>query len=155
VYDALYYACRDKLQRQVQAGPVRRAIILLSDGNDNASNVTRERAIEMAQQAEVAVYTISTNLTSSGGKGRKNLERIADATGGRSYAPRQINEVTDAFASIQEELRSQYAVSYKPEAFKLDNHYRTIEVQAHNQKGLRIRSRKGYRTRERNYAPNP
>lgn len=155
VYDALYYACRDKLRRQAQAGPVRRAIILLSDGNDNASNVTRERAIEMAQQAEVAVYTISTNLTSSGGKGRKNLERIADATGGRSYAPRQINEVTDAFASIQEELRSQYAVSYKPEAFKLDNHYRTIEVQAHNQKGLRIRSRKGYRTRERNYAPNP
>ncbi|HEY3617568.1 MAG TPA: VWA domain-containing protein, partial [Candidatus Sulfotelmatobacter sp.] len=127
VYDALYYACRDKLRRQAQAGPVRRAIILLSDGNDNASNVTRERAIEMAQQAEVAVYTISTNLTRSGGKGRKNLERIADATGGRSYAPRQITEVAEAFASIQEELRSQYAVSYKPEAFKLDDHYRTIE----------------------------
>ena len=154
VYDAVYYACRDKLLRQAQASPVRRAIILLSDGNDNSSNVTRERAIEMSQRAEVAVYTISTNLTSSGGKGRKNLERIADATGGRSYAPRQITEVAEAFASIQEELRSQYAVSYKPEAFKLDDHYRTIEVQAHNQKELRIRSRKGYRTRERNYAPN-
>ena len=155
VYDAVYYACRDKLLRQAQAGPVRRAIILLSDGNDNSSNVTRERAIEMSQRAEVAVYTISTNLTSSGGKGRKNLERIADATGGRSYAPRQITEVAEAFASIQEELRSQYAVSYKPEAFKLDDHYRTIEVQAHNHKGLRIRSRKGYRIRERDYAPNP
>jgi VWFA-related protein len=154
VYDAVYYACRDKFLRQAQAGPVRRAIILLSDGNDNSSNVTRERAIEMSQQAEVAVYTISTNLTSSGGKGRKNLERIADATGGRSYAPHQITEVADAFASIQEELRSQYAVSYKPEAFKLDDHYRTIEVEAHSQKGLRIHSRKGYRTRERNYAPN-
>jgi hypothetical protein len=45
-------------------------------------------------------------------------------------------------------------VSYKPEAFKLDDHYRTIEVEAHNQKGLRIRSRKGYRARERSYAPN-
>jgi VWFA-related protein len=154
VYDAVYYACRDKFVKQTQTGPVRRAIILLSDGNDNSSNVTRERAIEMSQRAEVAVYTISTNLTRSGGKGRKNLERIADATGGRSYAPRQITEVADAFASIQEELRSQYAVSYKPEAFKLDDHYRTIEVQAHNQKGLRIRSRKGYRARERNYAPN-
>jgi len=63
--------------------------------------------------------------------------------------------VAEAFASIQEELRSQYAVSYKPEAFKLDDHYRTIEVQAHNHKGLRIRSRKGYRIRERDYAPNP
>ena len=154
VYDALYYACREKFLTQTQAGPVRRVIILLSDGNDNSSNVTRERAIEMSQRAEVAVYTISTNLTSSGGKGRKNLERIADATGGRSYAPSQITEVADAFASIQEELRSQYAVSYKPEAFKLDDHYRTIEVEAHNQNGLRIRSRKGYRARERNYAPN-
>ncbi len=154
VYDALYYACRDKLLTHAQAGPVRRAIILLSDGNDNSSKVTRERAIEISQRAEVAVYTISTNLSSSGGKGRQNLERIADATGGRSYAPRQITEVAEAFASIQEELRSQYALSYKPDAFKLDDHYRTIEVQAHNQKGLRIRSRKGYRTRERNYAPN-
>ena len=154
VYDALYYACRDKFLTQTQAGPVRRAIILLSDGNDNSSSVTRERAIEMSQRAEVAVYTISTSLTSSGGKGRKNLERIADATGGRSYAPRQITEVADAFASIQEELRSQYSVSYKPEAFKLDDHYRTIEIEAHNQKGLRIRSRKGYRARERNFGPN-
>jgi VWFA-related protein len=148
IYDAVYYAC-DKLLKQAQAGPVRRAIILLSDGNDNSSSVTRERAIEMAQRAEVAVYTISTNLTPSGGKGRKNLQRIADATGGRLYMPHQITEVAAAFASIQEELRSQYAVSYKPEAFKLDDHYRTIEVQARNQKGLRIRSRKGYRTRER------
>jgi VWFA-related protein len=154
VYDAVYYACRDKFLKQAQAGAIRRAIILLSDGNDNSSNVTRERAIEMAQRAEVAVYTISTNLTPSGGKGRKHLERIADATGGRSYAPRQIAEVAGAFASIQEELRSQYAVSYKPEAFKLDDHYRTIEVEAHSQKELRIRSRKGYRARERNYAPN-
>jgi VWFA-related protein len=155
MYDAVYYACRDKLLKQAQTGPVRHAIILLSDGNDNSSNVTRERAIEMAQQAEVAVYTISTNLTRSGGNGRKNLERIADATGGRSYAPRQITEVAEAFASIQEELRSQYAVSYKPEAFKLDTHFRTIEVQAHNRKGLRIRSRRGYRILERNYATNP
>jgi hypothetical protein len=58
---------------------------LLSDGNDNSSNVTRERAIEMSQRAEVAVYTISTNLTSSGGKGRKNLERIADSN--RNWGP--------------------------------------------------------------------
>jgi Ca-activated chloride channel homolog len=153
VYDAVYYACRDKLLKQAQAGPVRRAIILLSDGRDNSSNVTRQQSIEMAQRAEVAVYTISTDLTPSGGKGRKDLEQISDATGGRSYAPHQITEVAKAFASIQEELRSQYAVSYKPEAFKLDDHYHTIEVQAHNQKGLRIRSREGYRTRERGYAP--
>jgi VWFA-related protein len=149
MYDAVYYACREKLMKQPQAGAVRHAIILLSDGNDNSSEVTRERAIEMAQRAEVSVYTISTSFTRSGGRGRKNLESIADATGGRSYAPHHMTEVADAFVAIQEELRSQYAVSYKPEAFKLDGHYRTIEVQAQNQKGLLVRSRKGYRSGER------
>jgi VWFA-related protein len=149
MYDAVYYACRDKLLKSPEAGPVRRTIILLSDGDDNASQVTAAQAIEMAQRAEVSVYTISTSLTRSGGRGSKNLERIAEATGGRSYTPRQIAEVANAFASIQEELRSQYAVSYKPAAFSLGVHYRTIEVQAQKQKGLRVHSRKGYRPRER------
>jgi Ca-activated chloride channel homolog len=149
--DALVYACQEKLLKQPQAGPVRRAIILLSDGNDNASSVTREKAIEIAQQTEVAVYTISTNPK---GRGNKNLERIAEATGGRSFVPSQSSEVGNAFAAIQEELRSQYAVSYKPAEFKRDGHYRTIEVQAQNQKGLRIRSRKGYRSPKDSDAPN-
>ena len=146
IYDALYFACRDKLLKQPQAGPVRRVIILVSDGNDKASSVTREKAIEMAQRAEVSVYTISTNPAGSGGHGNKTLEIIADATGGRSYVPSQITEVANAFTAIQEELRSQYAVFYKPAAFRTDGHYRTIKVQAQNQKGLRIRSRKGYRS---------
>jgi VWFA-related protein len=154
LYDALYFACRDRLLKQPQAGPVRRAIILLSDGDDNASSASRERAIEMAQRAEVSVYTISTSLTRSGGRGQKNLEYIAEATGGRSYVPSQITGVANAFAAIQEELRSQYALSYKPAAFKLDGQYRTIEVQALNPKGLRVHSRKGYRSVEKDYAPN-
>jgi Ca-activated chloride channel family protein len=154
IYDALYYACREKLAKQSEAGPVRRAIILLSDGNDNASSVTREKAIEMAQQAEVSVYTISTNLTGARSRGNKTLESIAEATGGRAYVPSQITEVANAFAAIQEELRSQYAVSYKPAAFKPDGHYRSIDVQAQNQKGLRIHSRKGYRSPREFNAPN-
>ena len=154
LYDALYYACQDKLLKQPRAGPVRRAIILLSDGNDNASSVTLEKAIEMAQRAEVAVYTISTNSTGSGGHGNKNLERIAEASGGRSFVPSQITGVGQAFSAIQEELRSQYAVSYKPAAFTPDGHYRTIKVQAQNQKGLSIRSRKGYRSPAKYDAPN-
>ena len=89
------------------------------------------------------MYTISTNPTSSGGHGNKTLERIAEATGGRSYMPSQITEVANAFGAIQEEPRSQYAVSYKPATFRPDGQYRAIEVQAQNQKGLRIRSRKG------------
>lgn len=147
LFDALYFACRDKLLKSSPNGAVRRAIILLSDGDDNQSHVTREEAIEMAERAEVVVYTISTNLMGSGGKhGDKILERIADATGGRSYVPFQLTEVANAFAAIQEELRSQYAISYKPADFRTDGHYRTIEI-ATRQKGLHVRSRRGY------YAP--
>ncbi len=146
MYDALYYACRDKLLKQEQTGPVRRAIILLSDGEDNLSHVTREEAIEMAARAEVIVYTISTNISGMKGSGDKVLERIADATGGRAFFPFQMREMSDAFLSIQEELRSQYAVAYKPADFVADGRYRTIQIMSQD-KGLKVRTRKGY------YAP--
>ena len=146
MYDALYFACRDKLLKQEQIGPVRRAIILLSDGEDNLSHVTREEAIEMAERAEVIVYTISTNISGMKGKGDKVLERIAEATGGRAFFPFQMRDVSDSFLSIQEELRSQYAMAYKPANFVADGRYRTIEILA-QEKGLKVRTRKGY------YAP--
>jgi len=147
LYDALYYACRDKLLKKPQSGAVRRAIILLSDGEDNQSHVTREEAIEMAQRADAIVYTISTNVSGTKGAGDKVLERIADATGGRAFFPFQIRDVTDDFAEIQQELRSQYDVSYKPADFKADGHFRTIEIVANDRKNFRVRARRGY------YAP--
>jgi VWFA-related protein len=147
MYDALYYACRDKLLKAEQPGPVRRAIILLSDGDDNQSHVTREEAIEMAQRAEVIVYTISTNISGSIQRGDRVLERIADATGGRSFEPFQLHDVANAFAEIQDELRSQYALTYKPADFRSDGRYHTIEILAQTHKNLRVRSRHGY------YAP--
>jgi VWFA-related protein len=148
MYDALYFACRDKLLKAPTGGPVRRAIILLSDGDDNQSHVTREEAIEMAQRADAIVYTISTNISGMKLKGDKVLERIADATGGRAFFPFQIKDVADAFAEIQDELRSQYALSYKPADFKTDGRYRTIEIVALDKKNFRVRARRGY------YAPS-
>jgi len=147
LYDALYYACRERLLKAPKGTPVRRAVILLSDGEDNQSHVSREEAIEMAQRAEAIVYTISTNVSGTKGPGDKVLERIADATGGRAFFPFQIRDVSNAFAEIQDELRSQYAVSYKPAEFKADGHYRTIEIVARDQKNFRVRARRGY------YAP--
>jgi VWFA-related protein len=146
MYDALYFACRDKLLKQEQSGPVRRAIILLSDGDDNLSHVTREEAIDMAARAEVIVYTISTNVSGIKDNGDKVLKRIAEATGGRAFFPFQMRDVSDAFLSIQEELRSQYAIAYKPANFASDGRYRTIEILAQD-RGLKVRTRKGY------YAP--
>jgi len=144
MFDALYFSCRDKLLKAPRSGPLRRAIILLSDGEDNQSHVTREESIEMAQRAEVIVYTISTNISGMKGKGDKVLERIADATGGRAFFPFQIRDVANAFAEIQDELRSQYAVSYKPADFRADGRYRTIEIIAADHKNLHVRSRRGY-----------
>jgi Ca-activated chloride channel homolog len=149
MYDALYFACRDKLLKAPKSTPVRRAIILLSDGDDNQSHVTREEAIEMAQRAEAIVYTISTNVSGTKGPGDKVLERIADATGGRAFFPFQLRDVSNDFAEIADELRSQYAVSYKPADFKSDGHYRTIEIVANDRKSFKVRARRGY------YAPAP
>jgi VWFA-related protein len=149
LYDALYYTCRDKLLKAPATGTVRRAIILLSDGDDNLSHVTREEAIEMAQRAEAIVYTISTNVSGTKSAGDKVLERIADATGGHAFFPFQIREVANSFAEIQDELRSQYAISYRPADLKYDGHYRTIEIVAKDSKNLRVRSRRGW------YSPVP
>jgi len=148
MYDALYFACRDKLKNAPRTGPVRRAIILLSDGEDNQSRVTREESIDMAQRAEVIVYTISTNISGQKRPGDKVLERIADASGGRAFFPFQLSDVANAFAEIQDELRSQYALAYIPEDFRSDGRYRSIQIlAAQNPKNLHVRSRRGY------YAP--
>jgi VWFA-related protein len=72
------------------------------------------------------------------------LERIADATGGRAFFPFQIRDVANAFAEIQDELRTQYAVSYKPADFKPDGKFRSIEIEANDRKNFRVRARRGY-----------
>lgn len=146
MYDALYFTCRDKLLRAPHTGPVRKAVILLSDGDDNQSHVTREEAIDMAQRAEVIVYTISTNVSGMKKQGDKVLERIADASGGRPFFPFQLRDVSDAFAAIQDELRSQYQLAYIPDALIANGRYRSIQILA-NQKQYHVRARRGY------YAP--
>ena len=146
MYDALYYACRDKLMKASGTGPVRRAIILVSDGEDNQSRVTMGETIEMAQRAEVIIYAISTNISNIKMRGDKVMEKMAEATGGRAFFPFKIEDVSNAFAEIQDELRSQYAVAYKPADFQADGRYRSIDITADNKK-YHVRARKGY------YAP--
>jgi Ca-activated chloride channel homolog len=147
LYDAFYFACRDKLLKSQEGRPARRAIVLLSDGEDNQSHVSREEAIDMAQRAEVIVYAISTNVSGQKGRGDKVLERMAEATGGRVFFPFQISDVADFFAEIENELRSQYALAYRPTDFLRDGRYRMVSVIAQNKKDLRVRARPGY------YAP--
>ncbi|MFI5106849.1 MAG: VWA domain-containing protein, partial [Terriglobales bacterium] len=143
LWDAIYVACRDHLMKQPETSVVRRAIILVSDGDDNQSRVLRQEAIEMAQKAGVIVYAISTNLTDPHAKGDENLKMLANATGGRAFFPFKLSDVADAFHDVQEELRSQYSLSYKPDRFEANGQFRTIQIVMADKK-LRVRAKKGY-----------
>ncbi|MGA2201834.1 MAG: VWA domain-containing protein [Terriglobales bacterium] len=146
LYDAIYKACKEKLLREPSDRPIRKAIVILSDGEDNQSEYTRAQAIEIAQRAEVLIYAISTDDSGLIMRGDKVLEDLASATGGRAFFPYKMKDITHAFAAIEDELRSQYDVSYKPSDFDADGRYRSIQITA-LKKDLQVRARRGY------YAP--
>jgi VWFA-related protein len=143
LWDAIYFACRDKLLKEPATGAVRRAIILVSDGDDNQSRVLREEAVDMAKRSEVIIYAISTTLMNTHTKGDDNLKTLAEATGGRAFFPVKLDDVVAAFADIQEELRSQYSISYRPDQFVADGQFRQIQILADNKK-YKVRAKKGY-----------
>jgi VWFA-related protein len=143
LYDAIYRACREKFLKDRPEHPVRKAIVIVSDGEDNQSEVSRAQAIEMAQRAEVIIYAISTDDSGLVMRGDRVLEQLADATGGRAFFPYRMKDVTHSFAAIEDELRSQYVVSYKPANFDADGRYRTIQIST-LKKDLQVRARKGY-----------
>jgi Ca-activated chloride channel homolog len=143
LYDAVYRACKEKFIKDHSDHPVRKAIIVVSDGEDNQSEYTKAQAIEMAQRAEVIIYAISTDDSGLVMRGDKVLEQLAEATGGRAFFPFKMKDITHSFAAIEDELRSQYVVSYKPADFDADGRYRTIEIST-LKKDLQVRARKGY-----------
>jgi len=146
MWDAVYHACKEKLMKEHEDGnnrTLRKAIILVSDGDDNQSRVTRQQAYDMAQRSGVIIYAISTNLSNILDSGDHNLKQLAEATGGRAFFPAKLHDLTDAFHSIREELRSQYSISYKPSEFQAGGQYRPIQIIADN-KHLRVRAKKGY-----------
>ena len=147
LYDAIYKACKDKLLREHSDHPIRKAIVVVSDGEDNQSEVTRAQAIEMAQRAEVLIYAISTDDSGLILRGDKVLEDLASATGGRAFFPYKMKDITHSFAAIEDELRSQYDVSYKPSDFDADGRFHSIQITS-LKKDLQVRARRGY------YAPS-
>lgn len=143
IYDAIYQACREKLAKETSDRPVRKAIIIVSDGEDNQSEYSRAQAIEMAQRAEVIIYAISTDDSGLVLRGDRVLQQLADATGGRAFFPFKMKDIRNSFAAIEDELRSQYVVSYRPADFDADGRYRSIEITS-LKKDLQVRARKGY-----------
>jgi VWFA-related protein len=143
LYDAVYRACKEKFLKDRPDHPVRKAIVIVSDGEDNQSEFSKAQAIEMAQRSEVIIYAISTDDSGLVMRGDKVLEQLAEATGGRAFFPFKMKDITHSFAAIEDELRSQYVVSYKPANFDADGRYRSIEIST-LKKDLQVRARKGY-----------
>jgi Ca-activated chloride channel family protein len=143
IYDAVYKACKEKFLKDRPDHPVRKAIVIVSDGEDNQSEMSKAQAIEMAQRSEVIIYAISTDDSGLVMRGDKVLEQLAEATGGRAFFPFKMKDITHSYAAIEDELRSQYVVSYKPANFDADGRYRSIEISS-LKKDLQVRARKGY-----------
>jgi VWFA-related protein len=148
LFDSLYKTCRDQMLTLSEETSVRKVIILVSDGDDNYSRALESDAIKMCQRAETIVYTISTDTSPTKGKGGEVLRTIADATGGQAFYPNRLEDVANSFVNIEEELRSQYSLEYRPADFKADGSFRTIYLRAMDGR-YHVRTRAGY------FAPKP
>jgi VWFA-related protein len=145
LFDAVYKACRDQLLNVPKAAPgsARKALVVISDGDDNQSRAYPEDAIKMCQRAETIIYTISTDVSPSRDRGDDVLKKMADETGGRAFFPRRIEDMANSFRDIEDELRSQYSLAYRPADFKPDGSFRSIYLTALDRKYV-VRTRKGY-----------
>lgn len=147
LYDAIFFACRDKLMQDQPLSKFRRAMVILSDGEDNQSRYTLGQALEMAQKADVVVYTISTNITHEPTDGDKVMKYLASETGGLTFFPFRATDLDQSFENIENELRHQYSILYRPEPLKNDGLYHLVSIHVQGRKDLIVRARKGY------YAP--
>ena len=144
LFDAVYSGCRDKLLDASRGQePVRKAMILISDGDDNQSHAYLDDAIKMCQRAETIVYAISTNTSPSRDRGDDILQKIAEATGGRAFYPKRLEDMSISFQDIADELRSQYALVYKPADFMANGAFRPIYLFCLDRRYV-VRVRKGY-----------
>lgn len=143
LFDSLYKTCRDQMLTLRDPISTRKAIVLVSDGDDDYSRALITEAIKMCQRAETIVYTISTNTGPSKDKGDDVLQQISDATGGRAFFPTRMEDVAIGFQNIEVELRSQYSLQYVPADFKADGAFRTIYLQAQDKRYV-VQAKKGY-----------
>lgn len=141
LYDAVFLAVDEKLKNETG----RKVLVVISDGDDNASRLRKEVAIEAAQRHDVLVFGIG--VKSDFGTNFGVLKRMAEETGGNFFSPRaRFDEIQAAFRAIQEDLKGQYSLGYVSTNKRRDGSFRNIEIRS-KMSGIRIRTRKGY------YAP--
>ncbi len=148
LYDAVYRVCEEKML----GGSGRRALIVISDGEDNASEHKLEQAIDIAQRSETIVYALGTSNAGEFGvtggildtPGTKEMKRLAEETGGRAFFPTKIITLERNFAEIGRELRSLYVLFYISSNQNRDGKFRNIDLKVKNQAGARVRVKRGY-----------
>jgi len=146
IWDSIAITCRHVLAQSI--GQRRRAIILLTDGQDTSSRLSRNTAIDQAIQSDTVIYAIGIGDKRYEGVNRGALNNIAERTGGRAFFPKKEDDLRAAFAEIEQELRSQYLVAYSSTNKKHDGGYRKMTIEITNsdlrKEQLRLRYRPGY-----------
>jgi VWFA-related protein len=145
LYDAVYLAAHDELSQQVG----RKAMILLTDGEDQGSQLRIKDAIEAAQKADTIVYVLlCADRGFYGGfgySGDSDMKKLTSETGGRVIeVGNKPDKLRDAFNQISNELRSQYSIGYSPTNAVKDGSFRKVEIQVKTNKDYKIQSRNGY-----------
>ena len=143
LYDSIILACSERMHNIRPSEAVHLVLIVISDGEDNRSHVSRVRTIAAAQQAGVVIFTISGDQ--SGARSARppcSEKELADATGGESFAASR-SELSEVFRRIQLEIANTYVAIYAPADDKRDNRFRPVEVKISDKK-LRARAPRGY-----------
>ena len=125
----------------------RRALLIVTDGTDNASRLSKSAIRELCRQAQAAIYAVGLvgeEDRRRAAKGRAELEDLTDATGGLAYFPERIDDVRQTVLGIARQLRNQYTVAYSPSNQVLDGRYRRIELRVVSRRGVHVRTRPGY-----------
>ncbi|MCH6570548.1 MAG: VWA domain-containing protein [Acidobacteria bacterium] len=141
LYDAVYLVAEQKMLQEEG----RKTVVILSDGADLTSKHTFEEMLRMAYQAEITVYAISTTRFGADidHEGDNALRQLTESTGGRAFFPYSAEQLTSAFQEVDQELRSQYNLTYVPSNKKRDGSFRKIKVKVARD-GVRLRHRQGY-----------
>lgn len=146
IWDSVWASTNEILSHTAEDS--RRAIILVSDGDDTSSTIERKEAIESAVKNNVVIYSIGIGDPESYRVEKDSLVKLSDRTGGRAFFPQNKVELQLAFAQVQDELRSQYLVAYSPKNRAADGSYRQVKIDIVNpelrRRGLRLLYRQGY-----------
>ena len=141
LFDALYSACVEHLPNTDDGTMVHRAIVVLSDGDDTNSLHTLSDVIAAAQRSEIQIYALTVHKKGLRPQGDVTLQRLADETGGGLFVAQSAKELQATFAEIEQQMRTQYYVSFPPQSAP---GFHTLQVEVRAPQNAQVHARRGY-----------